>query len=121
MLTYQNGYEAKTLISISKEYKQNAHLPKATRRITCSYTRNSYEAKTLIYHNSYETTHFHTIQKMLRILRQNTKCQIDKKSRRKGIASFFKAPKTTHYGNLISWKSSNRKIALGRSREKQSQ
>lgn len=50
-LKYQNGYEAKTLISIPKGYKQNAHIPKG------------YEAKTLTYHNSYEATHFHIIQK----------------------------------------------------------
>ncbi len=39
--------------------KPNAHIPKATRRRTCSYIKG-YEAKTLKYHNSYEAIHLPT-------------------------------------------------------------
>ena len=94
------GYEAKNLLIYQKRLRgKDARIPQQLRGDPSSYNLKCVE----------------------NTLPKNTKCQIDKKSRRKQTASFSKAPKTTQYSDPTSWKSSNRRIALGRSPERQSQ
>ncbi len=92
--------------------KQNAQIPKATRRRTCSYTKG-YEAKTLEYHNSTRRSTFPQPKGVENSPPKTSKCQIDEKCRKRLLASSSKAPRTTHNGDPTPWESSSRRTVPG--------
>ncbi len=102
-----DGYEAKTLIqSRTLTYRrlrgeELANIPKATKRRhsnTIIPTRRSTFPQPKGVENSSPKT---------------SKCQIDEKCRKRLLASFSKAPRTTHNGDPTSWESSRRRTAPG--------